>query len=149
MHGLRDGAILKTRHYGRECTSTDFASSLTEDTIAIGPRYLISGVARIYQPGCKVDYLPIFEGPQGRQKSEALRTLAIRDAWFTDRLSHLASKDAAIETTGIFIIEVAEMDALIRASSSTAKSFITRRHDRFRPPYGKHTISRARQCVYN
>jgi hypothetical protein len=109
---------------------------------AIGPRFPISGVARIYQPGCKVDHVPVFEGPQGKQKSEALRTLAIKDEWFTDRLSHLASKDAAQELAGVMIVEIAEMDALERASSTTAKSFLTRREDRFRPPYGKHTISR-------
>jgi len=40
------------------------------------------------------------------------------------------------------------MDALTRASSSTAKAFLTRRHDRFRPPHGKHTISLPRQCVF-
>ena len=65
---------------------------------AIGPRYLISAVARIYRPGCKVDHMLVLEGPQGKQKSEALRTLAVNDAWFTDRLSHVASKDAAQET---------------------------------------------------
>jgi predicted P-loop ATPase len=115
---------------------------------AIGPRYLISAVARIHQPGCKVDYTLVLEGDQGKQKSEALRTLAITDGWFTDRLSHIASKDAALETAGVFLVEIAEMDALIRATSSTAKSFLTRRVDRFRPPYGKHTINLPRQCVF-
>jgi predicted P-loop ATPase len=115
---------------------------------AIGPRYLISAVARIYRPGCKVDHLIILEGPQGKQKSEALRTLAIRDEWFIDRLSHLASKDAALEIAGVLIAEIGEMDAILRAWSSTAKAFISRRHDRFRPPYGKHTVSLPRQLVF-
>jgi predicted P-loop ATPase len=115
---------------------------------AVGPRFLISAVARIYQPGCQVDYVLVLEGPQGKLKSAALRALAIRDAWFTDRLSHVASKDAAQETAGVLIIEVAEMDALTRASSSSTKAFITRRYDRFRPPFGKHPINRGRQCVF-
>jgi hypothetical protein len=115
---------------------------------AIGPRYLISAVARIYRPGCKVDHLIIFEEQQGRQKSEALRTLAIRDEWFTDRLSHLGSKDAGLENAGVLIAEIAEMDAILRVSSSTAKTFISQRHDRFRPPYGKHMVSLPRQLVF-
>jgi predicted P-loop ATPase len=114
---------------------------------AIGPRYLIAAVARIYRPGCKVDNLVILEGPQGKQKSEALRTLAIRDAWFTDRLSHLASKDAALEIAGVLIAEIAEMEALLRASASTVKAFLSRRRDRFRPPFGRHMIS-PRQVVF-
>jgi predicted P-loop ATPase len=115
---------------------------------AIGPRILIAAVARIYEPGCKVDNVPTFEGPQGKLKSEALRTIAIRDEWFTDRLSHLASKDAAQEVAGVLLVEVAEMDALTRATSSTSKSFITRRFDRFRPPYGKHPIRLKRRCIF-
>jgi predicted P-loop ATPase len=115
---------------------------------AVGPRWLISAVARIYRPGCKVDILIILEGPQGKQKSEALRTLAIRDSWFTDRLSHVASKDAALEIAGVLIAEIAEMDALARASASATKSFLSRRRDRFRPPYGKHMISLPRQVVF-
>ena len=63
-----------------------FRADDTEYVRAVGPRYLISAVARIYEPGCKVDHLPIFEGPQGRQKTESLRTLAVKDDWFTDRL---------------------------------------------------------------
>ena len=115
---------------------------------AIGPRYLISAVARVYQPGCQADHTLILEGPQGKLKSKALRTLTVHDAWFSDRLSHMASKDAAIETAGVWLFELAESDALNRASTSTAKTFLTRPYDRFRPPHGKHTINLPRQCVF-
>jgi predicted P-loop ATPase len=115
---------------------------------AIGSRYLISAVARIYRPGCKADHTPVFEGPQGRQKSEALRTLAVREGWFTDRLSQVASKDAAQELAGVWMIELAEMDAVTRATSSAMKAFLTRRRDRYRPPYGKHVTTFPRQCVF-
>lgn len=115
---------------------------------AVGPRYLISAVARVYRPGCQVDHVLVLEGPQGKLKSTALRVLAVKDEWFTDRLSHLASKDAAQEIAGVLIIEIAEWDALSRASSGTAKSFITRRYDRLRLPYGKHVVEFRRQCVF-
>ena len=48
----------------------------------------------------------------------------------------------------MLIIEIAEMDALIRATASAMKSFLTRRRDRFRPPYGKHLTTLPRQCVF-
>jgi predicted P-loop ATPase len=114
---------------------------------AIGPRWLISAVARIYKPGCQADHTIVFEGPQGKLKSTALARLA-GDEWFTDRLSHVASKDAAIEVAGTWLIEIAEMDALNKAASSTTKSFLTRRFERFRPPHGKLTVRQQRQCVF-
>ncbi len=117
-------------------------------TRAVGPRFLISGVARIYQPGSKVDHTLVLEGPQGKQKSEAIRTLATRDEWFTDRISHISSKDAAQELAGVWLVEVGELDAFTKAASSTIKAFLTRRSDRFRPPYGKHPINLRRQCVF-
>jgi putative DNA primase/helicase len=127
---------------------TYFHADDTPYVRAIGPRWLMSSVARIYRPGCQVDHTLVLEGPQGRLKSQALRTLPKNQSWFTDRLSHIGSKDAAIEITGIQIVELAEMDALTKAASSTSKAYLTRQHDRFRPPYGKHPINLRRQCVF-
>jgi predicted P-loop ATPase len=127
---------------------TYFHADDTEYVRAVGPRWLMSSPARIYQPGCQVDHTLVLEGPQGRLKSQALRTLPNNQSWFTDRLSHIGSKDAAIEISGVQIIELAEMDALTKAASSTSKAYLTRQYDRFRPPYGKHTINLLRQCVF-
>jgi predicted P-loop ATPase len=115
---------------------------------AVGPRYLISGVARIYQPGCQADHMFVLEGPQGKFKSTALRVLAINDAWFADRLSHVATKDASIETAGVFIFEIAELEGLLRATVSAQKSFISRRYDRYRPPWARYPIRVPRQCIF-
>lgn len=113
---------------------------------AVGPRWLISAVARIYIPGTQADCALILEGPQGIRKSSALRILA--QPWFTDRLSDLGSKDAAMETKGVWIIEIAELDTMSRAEVGTIKAFITRTCDRFRPPYGKRLVDLPRQCVF-
>ncbi len=113
---------------------------------AVGPRWLISAVARIYRPGAKVDCALILEGPQGIRKSSALHILG--RPWFADRLSDLSSKDAAMETKSVWIVEIAELDTMSRAEVGTIKAFINRTCDRFRPPYGKRLVDLPRQCVF-
>ena len=117
-----------------------------EYTCAIGARWLISAVARIYEPGCKADCALILEGDQGLMKSTALKKLA--EPWFTDEIAELGSKDAAMQTRGVWIIEIAELDSMSRADVSKVKGFISRTADRFRPPYGKRLIESPRQCVF-
>jgi hypothetical protein len=42
---------------------------------SVGRAMLIAAVARIHDPGCKVDTVPIFEGVQGARKSTAVKAL--------------------------------------------------------------------------
>jgi predicted P-loop ATPase len=114
---------------------------------AIGSRWMISGVARIMQPGAKVDHMLILEGPQGSKKSSALKTL-VGAEWFTDELAEIGSKDAAQQMRGIWIIEIAELDAISRAEVSRIKAFLSRTTDRYRPPYERYVITVPRQCVF-
>jgi hypothetical protein len=118
----------------------------SEYSRAVGSRWLISAVARIFQPGAKADCCLILEGPQGICKSTALRTLA--GVYFTDELADLGSKDAAMQTRGVWIIELSELDSLSHADVARIKAFISRTTDRFRPPYGMRLVESPRQCVF-
>lgn len=113
---------------------------------AVGTRWMIAAVARIFQPGCKADCALILEGAQGIRKSTALRTLA--EPWFTDELADLGSRDAAMQTRGAWVIELAELDAVSRAEVSRIKAFMSRTTDRFRPPYGRRLVESPRSCVF-
>ena len=114
---------------------------------AFGSRWMISAVARIMRPGVKADHMLILEGPQGAKKSTAIKVLA-GEAWFTDELAEIGSKDAAQQMRGIWIIEFAELDAISRAEVSRIKAFLTRTTDRYRPPYERYVITVPRQCVF-
>jgi predicted P-loop ATPase len=113
---------------------------------AIGSKWLIGAVARVFKPGCKNDTCLVLEGPQGLLKSTALRALAT--PWFTDEISDLGTKDAAMQVRGVWIIELAVLDAMGRPEASRTKAFMSRSTDRFRPPYGRHLIEVPRESVF-
>lgn len=123
----------------------------TEYTRAVGRAWLLSAVARAYQPGCKADCCLILEGPQGKGKSTALSILAGGPTFFSDYTTDdLGSKEAAILCRGVWIVEFAELEGLMQRANKveTVKAFLSRTHDRYRPVNGRHPIQVPRQCVF-
>jgi predicted P-loop ATPase len=116
---------------------------------AVSAKWLISAVARIEKPGCKADCVLVLEGVEDLGKSTVFRKLAVDNRWFTDEVSALGTKDADEQLRGIWIAELAELDALSRAADvAAAKAAISRQVDRYRPPYGMRVQDFPRQCVF-
>jgi predicted P-loop ATPase len=113
---------------------------------AVGACWLISAVARIYEPGVKADCALILEGGQGKGKSTALGILG--GEFYSDDIAELGTKDASLGAAGVWIVELAELEAMTKSDVSKIKSFISRQVDRFRPPYGRHYIRVPRQCIF-
>lgn len=129
-----------TRHLGVE--DTEFSR-------AVAARWPISGVARIYRPGCKADHmLVLISEKQGLRKSTALQVLAVRDEWFTDRVSSLENKDAMLELRGAWIVEIAELSSIKRSMMEKVKSFLSATKDRYRPPYGRRVEDFQRTNIF-
>lgn len=124
-----------------------FGAEPTDYARAISKRFMISAAARAIKPGCKVDTMLILEGDQGTFKSTAIAEL-FSDEWFTDELSEIGSKDAAMQLQGVWCVEVAEMATMIRSEVKRLKEFLARRIDKFRPTYGRHVVESKRHCVF-
>ena len=106
------------------------------------------GIHRLYQPGCKFDYMPILIGRQGCGKSTVVKWLALNDAYYGD-ISSIEGKDALENIQGVWMCELSELLAMVKTKDIEAmKSFITRTTDRFRESYGRRTKEYPRSCVF-
>jgi predicted P-loop ATPase len=114
--------------------------------VAVCRNLILSMVKRIFEPGCKSDYMPIFEGPQGVGKSRALGIIG--GAWFAESHESVTSKDFYGVLQGKWLIEIAEMHAFKQADVDKIKGIVSCAVDRYRVPYGRHTADYARQCAF-
>lgn len=112
----------------------------------VGRFFLLGMVARIYMPGCAMQYMPIFEGPQGKGKSTMLRILG--GDWYAETPFKIGDKDAYQQLQGTWLYEIPEMDSFNKAESTAVKAFVTIQVDRYREPYARRPVDRPRQCVF-
>jgi predicted P-loop ATPase len=110
-------------------------------------RFMVSCVARVMDPGCKVDTVLILAGPQGYGKSTFFRALAGPD-YFRDSAIDLRNKDAYMALRGAWIYEMAELAAMRPRDAETVKAFLSAQIDHFRPPYGRNQVEQPRQVVF-
>lgn len=123
-----------------------FGAPDTPYTRLVGRFWLLGMVRRVFEPGCKFDYMPILEGPQGRGKSTALAILA-GDAWFGNTDFVMGDKDSMAVMQGKWVYEIAELDSFNKADTTRVKSFVTRQIDEFRPAYGRRILKIPRRVV--
>lgn len=112
-----------------------------------GAKFLIGAVARIYQPGCQMDNMLVFEGKQGCGKTTAVSALFGRENMISS-ISDFKSKEASIALQGRWVAEVAELAALKKTDITDVKKFITETVDQYRPVHGKTMIDRPRRCCF-
>lgn len=126
--------------------SDGFGAVNDEYTQAVGRCFMVGMVARALSPGCKVDTMPIFEGPQGKQKSTALKVLAGK--WFMEASEDVLSKDFYQTMQGNLLIEIGELHAFRRADVNAVKRMISCATDRYRVSYGRHAANHPRRGVF-
>ena len=110
-------------------------------------KWMVAMVRRVFEPGAKFDWMPIFEGYGGAGKSSFGRIL-VGDKYFLDWLPNLADKDAALGLQGHWAVEMGELPQFKSNALETIKAFVTRTTDKFRPPHGRKLIESPRRCVF-
>lgn len=110
-------------------------------------RWLISAVARAFEPGCQVDTMLVFQGTEGQFKSRFFEELGGR--WFVRMSAELGSGNAIETMRRGWIIELDEMDSVKRTKEfSTVKAFITRPVDTYVPKWIREAVDVKRSNVF-
>lgn len=113
---------------------------------AVTRKTFTAAVARTMDPGCKYDTMLIFTGPQGLGKTSLIEKMS--KGWFTDSIKTFEGKEASEILQGVWLVEIAELDAFKKTDEARIKQFISQRTDRFRAAYGRHVKDLPRQCVF-
>jgi len=125
----------------RYCGSAD--SKLNSQ---MGRKVLVAMIARIYNPGCKFDYVLVLEGLQGIGKSTTCEILG--GEWYGDAPIDPKDKDCIPYIHSKWVIEMSEMITTRKTEADRLKNFISRREDDVRLPYARIRKRFPRQCIF-
>jgi predicted P-loop ATPase len=112
---------------------------------AVGRIWLVSMIARVYEPGCQLRTMVVLEGEQNSGKTKACSILA--GDWHSECLESMATKDFFQSLAGKWLVEVSELESFSRASIERVKAAVSARSDYFRESYGRRALEHPRQCV--
>jgi hypothetical protein len=109
--------------------------------------WFVSMVARIVQPGCKVDTMPVLYGGQGAFKSQALEIIG--GDFYRASHSSVDSTNFLQELHGVMCLEIPEMHSIVASKHGAAKikAVLSIRMDHFRLPYGRKVEDHLRTAV--
>lgn len=112
----------------------------------VGLKVLVAAIKRLYEPGCKFDYIMVLEGRQGIGKSRAIQILA--GEYYGDIDINLHNKETIEAMRRFWIIEASEMETHRKQESTAMKAFLSRQIDVFRVPYARRAKQFPRQSIF-
>jgi predicted P-loop ATPase len=109
----------------------------------------VGAVARVIQPGCKLDTAVVIIGDQNLGKSKGVRALCPLPDLFCDDLGQsFSDPDTKIGLATKWIIELAEAEQLLKNDIDTTKAFLSKQVDHFRLPYAHMPLDKKRQSIF-
>jgi predicted P-loop ATPase len=113
-------------------------------------KWLISAVARAYQPGVKSDDTLVLQGKQGQLKSSFFSGLVPNPEWFNANglKGGKINEDEVRTAHRVWLIEVPEIDKLFKkACASELKAFMTLQREWIRPLYARLPVQLLRHSL--
>jgi hypothetical protein len=119
----------------------------SEYTRAVSRNFMISMVARIFNPGCQCHSMVIFEGAQGKRKSTFLRSIA-GEKYYTEAIENIYSNNFYQCLSGKIILEFAELSTWKKADIFKLKQMLSNSKDTYRAPYDRHQADHKRSSIF-
>ena len=144
--GVEGGPVLTDEEWDQIAV---LALGLTDSwSRTVVQRFLLSAVARVMDPGCKVDQCLLLYGKQGLMKSSFFAALG--GEYFSDSMGNLDNKkDDLMIFHRNWLCEWSEADQIFVGAnkSEQIKRFVSAQEDTFRAPYGRTTQAFKRRSV--
>lgn len=109
-------------------------------------KWLVAGVARAYDSGCKFDEMLIITGEQGRGKSTFFSRMGGK--WFNDSITTMEGSKGMEAVQGTWVAELPEMAGMRAAAVEEIKHFVAKQIDQFRVAYGKRKEYFPRRLIF-
>jgi len=117
-------------------------------SVQVSRMIFYGGIARLYHPGCKFDYMPILIGSQGTGKSSIINWLNMDCGSFREIVT-IEGKDGYDILRYGWVCEFPELLAMVKHQTNEAmKAYVTRQVDSFRPAYGRNFVDIPRHCIF-
>lgn len=111
-------------------------------------KWMVSGVKRIYEPGCLIEGMIVLVGAQGVGKSTFIKRLG-KMKYSVEAIVDLRNEKNCIETFNrAWIVNFDELKSLIKADSDLAKAVLTRQSDTSRLAYREESETYDRHCIF-
>lgn len=136
--------VPRLRHF----LPTVFGTPADDYHAAVGRNFLVSLVARALTPGCKVDTMPVFEGPEGLYKSTALSILGGKFFAEASVGTRLDTRDFLMTLHGVWVMEIPELHTLSAAKVEAVKGMLSTATDAYVPKWAREVQYFPRRVVF-
>ena len=124
-----------------------FNADDTPYTQAVGLYTMTALAARVMDPGCKVDMVPILAGDQGFLKSSAVMALSPPGTFRVLNLHDLESANLSRRLRGCLVGEMAELRGLRTRDAESIKAWIVQQEERWVPKFVERETSFKRRLL--